>query len=1091
MKKPISMMLAVFLVLSLFSGLPMGVLKANAESVTENGIVFETSTGTITDYTGSAETLIIPSTINGVAVTNIGDYAFYQCYSLTSVTIPDSVTVIGIYAFYSCNSLTSITIPDSVTVISSNAFNSCYSLTSVTIPNSVTVIDDYTFCYCYSLTSITIPDSVTVIGEQAFRSCTSLTSVTIPDSVTSIGDGAFSECSSLTSVTIPDSVTVIDDYTFSYCDSLTSITIPNSVTSIGYRAFDGCDLVTLNVFADSYAHTYAINESINFSLISTQITTENGIVFETSTGTITAYIGSAETLIIPSTINGVAVTSIGASAFWDCTSLTSVTIPDSVTVIGELAFSECYSLTSITIPDNVTVIGDYAFSNCTSLTSITIPDSVTSIEFGMFYNCIALTSVTIPDSVISIGIAAFSWCTSLTGITIPDSVTSIGNSAFYRCTSLISITIPESVTSIGNDAFAYCESLTSITIPESVTSIGDKAFSSCTLLTSITIPNSVTSIGWAVFKNCTSLTSLFIPDGVTSIGYGAFEGCSSLTSVTIPNSVTSIDDSAFENCTSLTIYGYADSYAQTYATDNSIPFSIIEEPTFELNLVDQETKQFSIITNNIDANSTYQIWCEEFQPEGGNYWRLLKGYGEDFSTAIVDGTAAKTFIAEGEFLNIYKIYIRVKDISDAITPYSKQFSAKQAGIFKIDALEINEIVPIGKTILEAGSTSILNTFATKATENNNQIIFDYYFNNQLVQSSNGSQYTLTIPSDSEPGIQTVKVVAYQEGTPLNNDFIEIKIYVYNPTLTVPELTGDGFTLPSSIEMNVSTQLVMTNNVKDGTGANAEYKFQISEPMKIAFATLNSGDTSYSFLYPGVYQVFGSVRNTGANRYSDGAIKTIRINRLAGGGTPAVVGSVTIEKKSTELEEYSETTLNDVTREEYVKITAPVNANAQYSFYKLDASGNKEIKSWSSSNELLWRPMQSGNYRIQVRVRDIAFAGTSASYEDAKSLAFNIKNKLIDTTNTISNVTIETVGSEEKSPITVIADCTATNIDNVMYRFEVSDVLMGGQLIQEYSMSNSCTWVPRKAGAYTIRVLAKDAYSFGYYDAMTTETVTIS
>ena len=162
-------------------------------------------------------------------------------------------------------------------------------------------------------------------------------------------------------------------------------------------------------------------------------------------------------------------------------------IEDGVTSIGESAFFYCSSLTSITIPDSVTSIGDYAFFNCSSLTSITIPDSVTSIGESAFYGCSSLTSITIPDSVTSIGNSAFSYCSSLTSIMIPDSVTSIGDYAFRNCSSLTSITIPNSVTSIGNNTFRLCKSLTIITIPDSVTSIGESAFDNCKNLKTISL----------------------------------------------------------------------------------------------------------------------------------------------------------------------------------------------------------------------------------------------------------------------------------------------------------------------------------------------------------------------------------------------------------------------------------------------------------------------------------------------------------------------------------------------------------------------------------------------------------------------------
>ena len=310
---------------------------------------------------------------------------------------------------------------------------------------------------------------------------------------------------------------------------------------------------------------------------------------------ITGYNGGAETVVIPDTIDGKSVTSIGRRAFEGCTNLKSITIPNSVTEMGRRAFSGCSSLTGIAIPDSVTEIGKYAFDGCKSLTSITIPDGVTSIGDGAFYNCSSLTEIKvasensnyvsvngvlynkdkttiicypagkkgnnykIPDGVTKVGSSAFIGCSSLTSITIPNSVTEIGYSVFEGCTNLKSITIPNGVTSIGDSAFEGCTSLKSITIPNGVTSIGDSAFEDCTSLKSITIPNGVTSIGDSAFEGCTSLTSITIPNSVTSIGSGAFIGCSSLTSITIPDSVTCIGDSAFNGCTSLTSITIPDS----------------------------------------------------------------------------------------------------------------------------------------------------------------------------------------------------------------------------------------------------------------------------------------------------------------------------------------------------------------------------------------------------------------------------------------------------------------------------------------------------------------------------------------------------
>ena len=271
---------------------------------------------------------------------------------------------------------------------------------------------------------------------------------------------------------------------------------------------------------------------------------------------ITGYTGWATALAIPSELDGYTVTSIGECAFYYCTSLTSITIPDSVTSIGELAFSGCTALTDITIPDSVTSIGQSTFSGCTALTSITLPYSVTIIENYAFVRCIALTNITIPDS-----------------------VTGIGDHAFYNTAYYNDATHWENnVLYIGNHLIEAKDTLSgAYTIREGTKTIADWAFSGCTALESITIPDSVTSIGYRAFYCCTALTSITIPDSVKSIGYEAFYCCTALASITIPDSVTSISDYAFSGCTLLTtIYGYTGSYAETYAVENGYTFIALD-----------------------------------------------------------------------------------------------------------------------------------------------------------------------------------------------------------------------------------------------------------------------------------------------------------------------------------------------------------------------------------------------------------------------------------------------------------------------------------------------------------------------------------
>ena len=271
----------------------------------------------------------------------------------------------------------------------------------------------------------------------------------------------------------------------------------------------------------------------------------------------TKYTGS---VIIPSSVTygGVtySVTEIGGLAFYYCTGLTSVTIPNSVTKIDYDAFRGS-GLTSVTIPNSVTSIVSGTFQSCSGLTEVTIPNSVTSIGDYAFFNCSGLTEVTIPNSVTSIGSLAFCECTGLTSVTIPNSVTEIGESAFSRCTGLTEVTIPNSVTEIGESAFYRCSSLTSVTVPNSVTSIGKSAFYGTPWRENHA--DGVIYIGKVLYEYKGIMpknTTINIKEGIVSISPYAFANCTGLTEVTIPNSVTEIGEHAFDGCTGLTSIDY-------------------------------------------------------------------------------------------------------------------------------------------------------------------------------------------------------------------------------------------------------------------------------------------------------------------------------------------------------------------------------------------------------------------------------------------------------------------------------------------------------------------------------------------------------
>ena len=341
------------------------------------------------------------------------------------------------------------------------------------------------------------------------------------------------------------------------------------------------------------------------------------------------YIGD---VVIPETVTydgaEYSVTSIDERAFYQCSGLTSVTIPNSLTSIGETAFGECSGLTSVHISNiaawctidfktansNPLYIAHHLYVNGEEVKDLIIPNSVTTIGNYAFYYCSGLTSVSIPNSVTFIGSYAFKDCSGLTSVTIPDSVTSIGNFAFCLCSGLTSVIIGNSVNSIGYNAFSFCKSLKSVTIPNSVTSIGGDAFYYCSGLTSITIPNSVTTIGNYAFYYCSGLTSVTIPNSVTSIRKGTFDSCSGLTSVNIGSGIQTIDSDAFAHCSKLTdVYCYAVNVPSTNA--NAFKYSYIDNSTLHVPAASVSTYQSASPWKNfknivaLDGSTPYMQKC--------------------------------------------------------------------------------------------------------------------------------------------------------------------------------------------------------------------------------------------------------------------------------------------------------------------------------------------------------------------------------------------------------------------------------------------------------------------------------------------------
>ena len=500
----------------------------------------------------STATIPASVTYNGTtySVTSIGEKAFFLSKSLTSVTIPNSVTSIGYWAFYGCSALTSIAIPNSVTSIGWNVFNDCNSLTSITIPNSVTSIGKELFASCASLSSVVVEPGNTTYDSR--ENCNAIIETATNTLVVGCNNSI-----------IPNTVTSIGDSAFRDCDLLTSITIPKSVTSIGRRAFSFCYELNTMVVEEGNT-TYDSRENCN-------------AIIETATNTLVA---GCKNTIIPNT-----VTSIGGSAFINCTSLTSITCEATTPPVLELyvfpselttAYIPCGTKSAYEASDWASQVSEFIEEDCVDPTwqityTSTDGNIVTPYKTDVFgANIVSNTYqdgqgvITFDGPVTSIGDYAFHFCQNLASITIPNSVTTIGDLAFSECSSLVSITIPNSVTSIHTFAFADCSSLIEVEIPKSVISIGDSdgiwwacqgIFMGCNNLQKIVVEE-----GNPIFDsrdNCnaiieTATNALIagcpnteIPNGIKRIGAGAFRECNALRDIDIPSSVNVIGEAAF------------------------------------------------------------------------------------------------------------------------------------------------------------------------------------------------------------------------------------------------------------------------------------------------------------------------------------------------------------------------------------------------------------------------------------------------------------------------------------------------------------------------------------------------------------------
>ena len=632
--------------------------------LTNDGVLTITGKGEMYDYSFNYSTpwrySVVKRIIIGDSVTTIGNSAFRDCRTLTSVTIPNSIKTIGDEAFLDCSSLTSVTIPNSVTTIGDEAFRDCSSLTSVTIGNSVTTIGNSAFRDCSSLTSVTIGNSITTIRWSAFSGCSSLISVTIPNSVTTIGDEAFRDCSSLTSVTIGNSVTTIGANAFDNTNKTKIIWLTNTPPD-GYRNVGGdihyvandlytglsnkkvypylssifevdgikyvpvspsertCDAIDCAYTGEPYE--VKINRKVNYKGVDMTVREINPYTAYNCTKIKKAYIdidGSIGNEAFNrcanlSTVNIEKVNDIGNEAFNRCANLSTVNI-EKVNDIGKGAFSECTNLVSVVVKDGNN-IGESAFSNCSFLKTLSLDNKIKSLGRSAFTNCRNLKQFIIPDSVTILNYDLLRGCSSLKNIRIHKGIKEI-NKAFYGCTNLSTLIIEDRNTtlklnsnntaitrSISSPLFGDCK-LDSVYIGGKIvydtsSDYGYSPFYRNASLRTVKISDAETTIYDNEFYGCTNLQNVSIGDNVKSIGKWAFSGCSSLKNFTFGSGLQSIGQEAFSDCINIT----------------QISSEAVVPPTCDINALDDINKwncKLFVPKANIDAYKQAPQWKEFF-----------------------------------------------------------------------------------------------------------------------------------------------------------------------------------------------------------------------------------------------------------------------------------------------------------------------------------------------------------------------------------------------------------------------------------------------------------------------------------------------
>ena len=1098
----------------------------------------------------------LPAIIIPDSVETVDNYAFAQCGSATEVIGGAGVVNYGEYVFSYCTALTEITLGNNVKTLGDYLFNYCTALAEINLPDGLTTIGEGVFYYT-PITEIDLPDSLTELGSNVFHYCNKLESIKFPSGLTEIKSRTIHGGESLKSLYIPKSVTSIGEDMVTICRTITDIYYEGTETDWSKLAMN-----------DETQYSLA-NATVHFGLYETRSGRcgDSATWTLTPDGTLTIS-GEGETYDYPygndrpwgqyiNQITAVVVedgiTSIGAYLFAYCQQITSAVIGKDVEYIGDNSFYVNSALTDLDIQsEKITKIGDFAFFNCSSLPAIIIPDSVETVDNYAFAQCSSATEVIGGAGVVNYGEYVFSYCGALTEITLGDKVDVLGGYLFNYCDNLAEINLPDSITTIGDGVFYYTP-ITEIDLPANLKSLGTNVFHYCNKLESIKFPSGLSEIKSGTIHGGDSLKTLYIPKSVTNIAEDAVIICRTITDVYYEGRWTEWDDIVAEpNSAILNAeihYGYPyDTVSGTFGENvtwtmdvegnlvisGSGPMYFYEEYEMAPPWITHGEYITSVVIED-GVTSVYQsafyglvnlktavIGKDVEIMEQNAFQNCINLERVEINSEKLTTIPSNTF-ADCSSLKEITIPVNVTTIDsyafDGCTSFGDIYYGGTLDDWNIAIYEGNECFLNGRIYYTApekdypfkadlASPQPIGTAITLSAEANDGYTYKFYYDGvgkwvsiQNFSASNTCTWTPTEARDyvlyaevkdaSGTLVDTFRInytvtdpyvfTASPESVQNVGSAVELSAeggsnykfyYLYNGTWTkiqdsaestctwTPNIAGDYLLYVDIKDENgkIITCRAMDFKVEDTAEFTASAYGTVNAGEEISFTA--AGGSSYKFYYE---------QNGKWVKVQDGAESTCT-------WTPADAGSYKfyVDIKNAEgkvmfcrricydvVDPYTFTA--DVESPQAVGATIRLTANGgdTYKFYYELGGAWVRIKNFSTANTCTWIPKAAGDYELYVDIKDA----------NGVQVARKSLNMVVGTPEAVNDGF--TFTADAVSPQNVGAAIKLTATGGATYKFYYDN---NGKWvsIQNFSASNTCTWTPTVARSYNLYVDIKDA-----------------